>query len=59
MNDKGDKEIDDEEGDIRKYNYQDGWLTHDDDLGLQDENDDEETMLMRWVRSGNCARTRW
>jgi len=47
VNDKEDDEMDDEEGDSRKYNFQDGWLAQDDDLGPQDENDDEETMVMR------------
>lgn len=58
MNDNEDDEIDDEEGDIRKYNFQDGWLTHDDeDLGRQDGNDDEETMVMRRKKTEECYGT--
>lgn len=37
--------MDDEEGDITKYNYQDGWLAEDGDLELED--DDEETHELR------------
>jgi len=54
MNDNDDDEIDDEEGDSRKYNFQDGWLAQDDDLGPQDENDDEETMVMRRKQIEEC-----
>lgn len=38
--------MDDEEGDTRMYNYQDGWLAADDDLGTGDEVD-EDTKLLR------------
>jgi len=54
VNDNDDDEIDDEEGDTRKYNFQDGWLAQDDDLGPQDENDDEETMVMRRKKIEEC-----
>lgn len=37
--------MDDEEGDITKYNYHDGWLAEDGDLELDD--DDEETHELR------------
>lgn len=40
-----DEEIDDEEGDITKYNYQDGWLAEDDDLDMEE--DDDETKELR------------
>lgn len=33
----------DEEGDTRVYNYQDGWLAEDDDLGNEDADEDEAT----------------
>jgi len=39
------EEMDDEEVDNRVYNYQDGWLAQDDDLGLEEE--DDETKAMR------------
>lgn len=40
--------LEDEEGDTRVYNYQDGWLAQDDDLGLEDDEDnDEETKELR------------
>lgn len=41
-----DEEMVDEEGDIMKYNYQDGWLAEDDDLDMEDE-DDQETKDLR------------
>ena len=37
--------LDDEEGDMSKYNYQDGWLAKDDDLEIED--DDEEAKDLR------------
>jgi chromatin assembly factor 1 subunit A len=40
-----DEEEHEEDEDTTKYNYQDGWLTQDADLALDD--DDEETMVMR------------
>eukprot|EP00554_Chaetoceros_debilis_P006650 CAMPEP_0194077568 /NCGR_PEP_ID=MMETSP0149-20130528/4172_1 /TAXON_ID=122233 /ORGANISM="Chaetoceros debilis, Strain MM31A-1" /LENGTH=1581 /DNA_ID=CAMNT_0038758635 /DNA_START=124 /DNA_END=4869 /DNA_ORIENTATION=+ len=43
---KDDEELADEEGDIMKYNYQDGWLAEDDDLDMEDE-DDQETKDLR------------
>lgn len=39
------EEVDDEEGDITKYNYQDGWLAEDDDLDMEE--DDDETKELR------------
>lgn len=47
-NDVGDEEEDrDEEGDTRMYNYQDGWLAQDDELGDDDELDEEAKKLLR------------
>jgi len=43
--DNDDDEVDDDEGDVFQYNYQDGWLAQDGDLALDD--DDEESMTMR------------
>eukprot|EP00557_Chaetoceros_sp_GSL56_P007795 CAMPEP_0176504764 /NCGR_PEP_ID=MMETSP0200_2-20121128/16119_1 /TAXON_ID=947934 /ORGANISM="Chaetoceros sp., Strain GSL56" /LENGTH=980 /DNA_ID=CAMNT_0017904241 /DNA_START=96 /DNA_END=3038 /DNA_ORIENTATION=+ len=43
-----DEVMDDEEGDITNYNYQDGWLAEDGDLELED--DDEETHELRKKR---------
>ena len=39
--------IEDEEGDTRMYNYEDGWLAADDDLGIDDDDVDEDTKLLR------------
>ncbi len=36
------EKFDDEEGDTRVYNYQDGWLANDDELGYEDNNDDDD-----------------
>ena len=47
--------IDDEEGDTRTYNYQDGWLAQDDDLGLDEDEDDEETRVLRRRKVANAA----
>ena len=44
--------VDDEEGDITKYNYQDGWLAEDGDLELED--DDEETQELRKRKVEDC-----
>lgn len=38
--------IEDEEGDTRMYNYEDGWLAADDDLGIDDDDVDEDTKLL-------------
>jgi len=46
MDEEEDK-FDAEEGDTRVYNYHDGWLAQDDDLGFEDEEDDEETKALR------------
>lgn len=45
--DDEEENVEDEEGDTRVYNFQDGWLTHDDDLGHGDEEIDEETLELR------------
>ena len=52
--DNDEEEIDDNE-DTTNYNYQDGWLTQDGDLALED--DDEETMAMRRQKAEikNCG----
>ena len=42
-----DENIEDEEGDTRMYNYQDGWLAADDDLGDDEDDIDEDTKLLR------------
>mmetsp|Transcript_5195 Transcript_5195/g.7536 ORF Transcript_5195/g.7536 Transcript_5195/m.7536 type:complete len:1694 (+) Transcript_5195:72-5153(+) len=42
-----DDDIDDEEGDNRVYNYDDGWLAQDDDYGLNEDEDDDEAKEMR------------
>lgn len=42
-----DDNIVDEEGDTRMYNYQDGWLAADDDLGDDEDDIDEDTKLLR------------
>jgi chromatin assembly factor 1 subunit A len=46
VNDDGkdqEEDMDDEEGDIKNYNYQDGWMVDDDDLLEGNEDMDEET----------------
>jgi hypothetical protein len=44
--------VDDEEGDITMYNYQDGWLAEDGDLELED--DDEESQELRKRKVEDC-----
>lgn len=44
-----DEDVDDEEGDIENYNFQDGWLAEDDDLDMED--DDDETKELRKKKS--------
>jgi len=53
VNDDDDDEIDDEEGDSRKYNYQDGWLAQDDDLGPQDDDDGEIKIRKKRTETSN------
>jgi len=46
----GDQEeeiMDPEEGDMRAYNYEDGWMAEDDDLIYENEEVDDETKLLR------------
>ncbi len=47
-----DENMEDEEGDITKYNYQDGWLAKDEDLEMED--DDEETKDLRRRKLQDC-----
>ncbi len=47
-----DENMEDEEGDITKYNYQDGWLAKDEDLEMED--DDEETKDLRRRKVQDC-----
>lgn len=47
--------VDDEEGDITKYNYQDGWLAEDCDLKFEDDNEDTQELSKRKMKGNNDA----
>jgi len=47
--------VDDEEGDITKYNYQDGWLAEDCDLELEDDDEETHELRKRKIEGSNDA----
>ena len=47
-----DEDVIDDEGDTRKYNYQDGWLAKDEDLELEGDDDESKELRKKNLENG-------